>query len=85
MGSAGEDLVGVLRRGRQEEVVNAEKFAFKKDLQGHAEAKPSLYHGVGERAKRTGLRLELQDQARDMVWGSASTSTVSPAHVPWPT
>ena len=40
----GEDLVGVLRRRRQEAVVDAEKFAFKKDLQGHAEAKSSLYH-----------------------------------------
>src|ERR1700693_108588 len=67
MGSPGENLVGVLRRGRQEAVVDAQYFAFKKDLQGHAEAKPSLYHEGDKALTNPGT-----------VCGLASMSTVNP-------
>src|SRR5947207_6703079 len=44
MGSPGEYAVGVLRREGQEAVVDAEELSFKKNLQGHAGAKSTLYH-----------------------------------------
>src|SRR5258706_10250433 len=56
MGSPGEYAVGVLRRERQEAVVYAEELSFKKNLQGHAGEKSTLYHeaevGSGFRACR---------------------------------